>query len=257
MAIPHRLADVKRTRVVFALFGLGFLGLSLPAMLEPMTFWTGIVLGEYAYPTHELHHLVLGSVFPILLAGVLIQAYRPGRRVGALHTSLVIWASLVLIFAVGGGFSPIHVVLLGLLGGMTLTHPAGRKQLPSFDNVNRPLLALAALTAVGAVGFAGVELLSHYTAADAHVGFDHYLFMATAGLSIAVLAVYASLRGVGWRFPTYTVGMLLIVIGAGSVVYPGAQQGSSLGVPFGVIVVLWALLFLGIAERGDQRQHPE
>jgi len=250
--VKQRIVDGRLRLGVFGLLGLGFLALSLPAVLEPMTFWTGIVLGDYAYPIHELHHLVLGSVFPILLLGVLIQAYRPSERVGALHTSLIIWASLVLTFTVGGQFSPIQVVLLGLLVGMAVTHPAGRDQFPSFEAVSRPMLAVAAVTATGAIALAGIELLSHFGANDAHVAFDHYLFMATTGLSIAALAVYGSLRGVGWRFPVYSAGFLLTVIGAGSIVYPGAEQGSSLGVALGFVVVLWAVLFVGLIERGDE-----
>lgn len=237
--------------VIFGLFGLAFLALSLPALLEPMTFWTGIFLGEYLYPTHELHHLVLGSVFPILLLGVLVQVYRPRERVGALHTSLIIWGSLVVVFVIGGGFSPIQLVLFGFLLGMAIAHPAGRGQLPSIDAANKVTIAVAAVTAVGALAFAGLELHSHLFADDNHVGFDHYLFMATTGLSIAALALYGSLRGVGWRFPVYSAGFLLFVIGAGSVLYPGAEQGSSLGVLPGLLVILWAFLLVGLVERGE------
>lgn len=241
---------IERLRLgIFGLIGLVFLALSLPAVLEPMTFWTGIVLGDYAFPTHELHHLVLGSVFPILLLGIIVQAYRPTNRVGALHTSLIIWTALVIVFTIGGQFSPIQVVLFGLLVGMVLTHPTGRDQIPSLGNIDTAVLAVAGVTAIGAVIFAGVELQSHFHAGDAHVGFDHYLFMATAALSIGALAVYGSLRGVGWRFPTYSAGFLLVVIGAGSVIYPGAEQGSSLGVPLGLFIILWAVLLVGLVER--------
>ncbi len=248
----QRIADDRLRLGVFGVLGLGFLGLSLPAVVEPMTFWTGIVLGDYAYPTHELHHLVLGSVFPILLLGVLIQAYRPSERVGALHTSIIIWTSLVVVFAAGGQFSPVQVVLLGLLVGMAVTHPAGRDQIPSLDGVSRPVLAVAAVTAIGAVALAGIELQSHFGTDDGHVALDHYLFMATTGLSIASLAVYGCLRGTGWRFPVYSAGFLLIVIGAGSIMYPGAEQGSSLGVALGLVVIVWAVLFVGLIERGTE-----
>lgn len=246
-----RLSTGRLKLGAFALAGLGFLALAAPAFAEPMTFWTGIVLGEYAYPSHELHHLVLGSVFPVLLVGVLAQAYRPRRRVGALHSVLVVWICLTAVFALGGEFSPMHVVLLGLLLAMALTHPAGSDQLPSREGLDRRMAAVAVVTALGALAFAGVELLAHFTAEDAHVGFDHYLFMATTASSIACLALYASFRGVGWRFPAYTSAFLLTVVGLGSVLYPGGEQGSSLGL-FGLAVVGWALLFVAVAERGDE-----
>ena len=251
VSLQQRITAINFRLVLFGLFGLVFLALSLPALLEPMTFWTGIVLGDYLYPSHELHHLVLGSVFPILLLGVLVQVYRPSERVGALHTSLIIWASLVIVFAIGGEFSPIQVVLFGLLVGMAITHPAGKGQLPTLDAVNGVTIAVAALTAIGALALAGTELHSHLFVNDDHVGFDHYLFMATTGMSIAALALYGSLRGIGWRFPLYSAAFLLFVIGAGSVIYPGAEQGSSLGVVLGIFVILWAFVLVGLVERGE------
>ena len=108
------------------------------------------------------------------------------------------------------------------------------------------------MTAVGGVAFAGVELFSHFEANDTHVGFDHYLFMAVTGLSIAVLSLYGSFRGSGWRFSVYSVAFLLAVIGTGSVIYPGAEQGSSLGVVLDSALVLWAVLFVLVAERGEE-----
>ncbi len=234
---------------LFALFGLAFVGLSLPAFLEPMTFWTGIVLGDYAYPTHELHHLVLGSVIPLLLLGVIVQAIRPANRVGALHSSIIIWLSLTVVFAIAGEFSPIHLILLGSLIGMALTHPAGSEQIPPLDDLDRRLAVIAAMTAVGAIAFAGTELISQFEAGDAHVAFGHYLFMATTGISIAALALYGSFRGIGWRWPIYGSAFLLAVIGLGSVIYPGAEQGSSLGVPLGLLITMWAIGFVAVAER--------
>ena len=236
---------------VFALSGLGFLALALPAFAEPMTFWTGIVFGDYAYPDHQLHHFVMGTVFPLLLLGVIAQAYRPTERVGALHSSIVIWVSLTVVFSVGGEFSPVQLILLALLGVMALTHPAGPDQLPSAEQLNRPLLVVAAVTAVAGLAFAGLEISSHLSADDTHVGFNHYLFMATTGLSIVALGLYASFRGSNWRFPAYTAALFLLVLGLASVVYPGAEQGSSLGVVGGLAVAIWALVFVGVAERGE------
>lgn len=242
---------VERAKLVlFALFGLAFLGLGLPAFFEPMTFWTGIVLGDHGFPTHELHHFVLGSLFGLLFLGVVAQAVRPANRVGALHTSLAVWLCLTVVFAAAGDFSPMFLLLLALLVGMAVTHPAGRDQVPSLDDVGRPMAALAGITALGGLAFAGVELNAYFTADDAHVEFGHYLFTAALGASLAVLAPYASLRGTGWRFPAYAAALFLAVIGLGSVVYPGAEQGSSLGVGLGLAVALLAVAFVAVAERG-------
>ena len=237
---------------VFALAGVGFLALSVPAFSEPMLFWTGIILGGYIYPTHELHHFVLGSVFGLLLLGVVAQAVQPAKRVGALHSSLIIWGLFSIVFTIGSGFSPVFIILLGLLTVMAIVHPAGRSQLPSVETLDRRMAAMAAVTTVGAIAFATNQLLSQLSLTDAHAGFEHYLFMATAALAIGALSIHASFRGTGWRFPAYAAAFFMLVIGVGSIVYPGAEQGSSLGVALGFVVALWAVLFISIAERGDE-----
>jgi len=247
----HRYADQYLKRGLFVAFILGFLALAVPAAIEPMTFWTGIVLGDYAYPMHELHHFVLASVFTLLLLGVVTQAIRPARRVGALHSSVLIWASLTVVFGATGSFSPIHLVLLGALVGAVLAHPAGRSQLPDTASVSSVMAAVAGLTALGALVFAGMEVNTHLSSTDSHAALGHYQFMGTTGVSIAALALYGSLRGTSWRFPVYGAAALLAVIGLASIVYPGTEQGSSLGVGLGAVVVGWAVLFVLVAERGD------
>lgn len=236
----------------FALFGIGFLALALPAFAEPMTFWTGIFVGEYGYPSHELHHFVLGSVLGLLLLGVLVQAVRPSKRVGALHGTLIIWIALTASFSIAGEFSPVHLLLLGLLVGMAATHPVGTEQLPSRAQIDWAFVAVAVVTALGALSFGVIELNAHFARDDAHVAFDHYLFMATTGFSIAGLVLYSSVRHIGWRFPAYSAAFFMGVIGAASIVYPGASQGSSLGVVLGLIVLLWTGVFIVMAERGPE-----
>ena len=249
--VSSPLASRYLKRGAFVAFLLGFLALAAPAVVEPMTFWTGIVLGDYAYPTHELHHLVLASVFGLLLLGVIVQAIRPARGVGALHSSILVWGSLTVVFAGTGDFSPMHLVLLGLLVGALLAHPAGRSQVPDAESVTPVLAAVCGVTALGALLFAGVELDAHRGSTDGHAALGHYQFMATTGLSIAALSAYGSLRGTGWRFPIYGSAALLAVIGIASIAYPGAEQGSSLGVGLGAVVVGWAVMVVLIAERGE------
>ncbi len=234
---------------VFALCNVGFLVLALPAVLEPMTFWTGIVLGDYAYPTHELHHIVMASVFGVLLLGVIAQAMRPSQRVGALHSSVLLWLSLTLVFAGTGDFSSMHLVLLGLLLGAVVSHPAGATQIPQTTNLERSMLVVGVLTALGGIALAGTELATHVSVADEHAGFGHYQFMAVTGLGIAALSLYGCLRGIGWRFAVYGSAALLAVFGLTSILYPGAEQGSSLGVGLGGAAVLWAIVFVSVSER--------
>ena len=232
-------------------FGLGFLGLALPAFLEPMTFWTGIVFGEYLYETHELHHFVLGSVIPLMLLGVVVQFYRPSERVGALHASIIIWVALLVTFSIGGAFSPILILLFGLLLGIALTHPAGGASLPTTNAPSKPFLVVAIPTVLAGVVLAAMELNAQFTAQNGHVAFNHYLFMATTWLSIGALTVYSSFRPTFWRYPTYVVVVLLVVIGGGSILYPGAEQGSSLGVIGGIVAIGWAALIAHVAERDE------
>lgn len=236
---------------LFVLAGVVFLGLAVPAFFEFMTYWTGIVLGEYIYPTHEFHHLVLGATLPILLLGVIAQAIYPSRRAGALYSSIVIWVAVTLAFSIGGEFSAIQLVLLGLLLVMAVLHPLGRDGLPSYEGVGTSMAIVAGVTAVVAIVVAGIELNAQFTAVDGHVGFSHYLFMAVAWMSIGGMTVLGALKPAGWRFPIYGAAALLGVIGGASIIYPGAEQGSSLGVVLGTLAILWAIVVVVTAERGD------
>lgn len=245
--------SIDRIRLLLcAASGIAFLALAGPAFAEPMLLWTGIVLGDYLYPSHELHHLVFGSVIPLLLLGVIVQVFRPTRRAGALHTSIVIWIALTAAFVVSGNVNPIFIVLLGLLLAMALAHPTGYAQIPSVASLDRRMLVLASVTAIGTFVLAGFEISAQLTAADAHVEFDHYLLMAATWISIGILAIYGSVRGIAWRFPHYAAVVLLVVIGAGSILYPGAEQGSSLGIGGGILAIIWAALLVIIAERIDE-----
>ena len=253
-------ANERITLGLYALFGIAFLALTLPVALDPLTFWTGIFLGDYAYETHELHHFVLGGLFTVLLLGVIVQAVRPTRRVGALHAVVLIWVAVMVTFTVGGEFSPIQLLLFAFLLGMVLVHPLGREQLPRMDDLDRRMAAVAAVIAVGATVGAGIELYTDLYGVDdpiavnhsEHVAFGHYLSTAAAYLTIGALAVYASLRGVGWRYPAYSAAGLLGLLGAASIAYPGEEQSSSLGVPLGAVALVLAVVFLAVAEFGGQ-----
>lgn len=250
-----RLTTVHLRLGLFAVFGIGFLAMAVPGFLEPMTFWIGIVIGDYAYPTHELHHFLLGTYFGVLFLGVLAQAVYPSRHVGALHTSLILFTAAIIGLIVTGAFDVGLLILLGLLVGMVLAHPSGMDQLPSRDTFDPTLGVMAGVTAIGAVVFASIEWYAQITVNDPHVAFGHYIFTGAIGLSIAVLTLYGSFRGMHWRFPIYTAGLFLFVLGVSSIRYPGAEQGSSLGVIGGVVVTLWAIVLIVIAERGDALRH--
>ena len=237
---------------LFALFGVVFLALLGPGLADPLTFWTGIVLGDYLYPGHQVHHFVLATVVALLLLGVIAQAPRPSHRAPALHTSVIVLLALVVSNLLGGEPAVGLLLFVALLLGMVLTHPAGREQLPTVAELHRPHAIVAGVTAIVAIGMAAIEILAHLSAADEHVTFGHYVMMATAWLSIGALGLLGSLRGRGWRFPTYGAVSLLLVFGVASVVFPGPEQGSSLGVTFGVIAVVWAIAIVLVAERGHE-----
>ena len=251
MASESRWGNASHLRLgLMYLCGVLFLALSLPVLLEPMLYWTGIIFGGYEYPTHEVHHFVLGIVLISLLLGIISQAYRPSDRPAALHSSIIIWGWFTIFFTIGDGFEPMFVVLLGLLIAMALFHPAGSSQLPEASSFSRPFGYLAILTAVLAFGFAGNELLTHLNVTDAHVSLSHYLFMATAAASVGTLLIRGSFSDRDWRYPIYLATAFIVIFGLASIVYPGAEQGSSAGQIGGAICVLWAGTLLIIAERG-------
>lgn len=124
--------------------------------------------------------------------------------------------------------------------------------MPSLERLDLRLFALAAVGALGFWVVAAGEYVSHTTLLNEHTVFGHYEFMLFALVSIGLFALLAAARPVGWRALAYAAAAMALLYGAGSLAFPGLEQGSSLDLIASLAVIAWALAFIGLAEYVDR-----
>lgn len=234
----------------YAFYAVVVLALGVPAVMIgsmlpwAVTGWTGF-LG-----THSVHDLVIFAGVWMGLFGLLAQFYRASDRVNAiLAMPFIMFGTAVIGFVVGSPF----VVMGTLFGGLSLLalvlHPAGRS-LFRFDRVASPDRLVVGLFAVGAiamVAYGGLELVKQFTAVDDHAAIQHYGNIALAAFYAALMAGLGVFRQRDWRFATWSAALVAGYLGASSAVFPTAS--SSLGLIGGLLLVVWAVVFVATNER--------
>ncbi|EMA33326.1 hypothetical protein [Halobiforma nitratireducens] len=226
--------------VAFLLFALG------EAMAMAVTAW----LGGYAFPGHRVHHSMIGGTLAVFAATVAVQLYRPTKRVGALQAALAFAVAAFVLTAIASGPAAVGEILVFLVPVVliALLHPARSELVPRLTGVDRRVLAVAGVGAIGFAALAVTEFVNHTTLADEHVLMGHYEFMLFGLVSIGLFGLLGALKPTGWRTPLYAAGILALLFAASSLAFPGVEQGSSLGTVGAIAVILWAISLIGVSE---------
>jgi len=233
---------VLATVVLFGLIGLMVLLMQLRPGFMGMAHGT------------ELHHRVHDLTFAFLLApaavGMLAQLKSPSQNVAGQLMALIPWIALLLAFVLATTwlvFAPAPI-----LGALTLTatilHPARRDFLRSFSGsrVNRVILALVIIAAVPLLAFASRNIGLQRTVTNDHAALGHYGFMAAFSFTVIGIGVLASLRLDGWRLTAWVAGVLPVLLGLASLVYP--NNDSSLALVWALAAIAWGVGFIVAAE---------
>jgi hypothetical protein len=236
---------------------VGLMALRLDALL-PGPF---AQMGHFTEPHHRVHDLTFGLLFLPSVLGLVAQFRRPAANVAGMLMTLVppaaLLAVLVLTVVQGGNTAvlqpPWMIVMAGALLATAL-HPAGSDFFRSFrlSRLNPALLALVAVAAVALLPFTSTNIGLQASVPDDHAAAGHYGFMAAFALATLGLGVLASLRPDGWRLTAWNAGLLPMLIGATSLIYPGAM--SSLAPPWALAAITWAAVFVAAAELSQGRQ---
>jgi MFS family permease len=216
-----------------------------------------LVIGWFVpdlFGAHQLHEMVSGAISWLVLAGILVQLRQPERKVAGMQMALlVIIVSTIVSLIAGTFFAPSLLFLLFLVLAAAF-HPRREEMLRFSPPYNRELLALVAVAAVPAFLYAldQLNLQQMAVAADEHAQFGHYAVMASAVITTILVGLLAGLRTKGWRIAGWGAGFVAVAFGLTSVVFPG--QISSVGTLWGVLAVVWGVVFIGIAEWTQRRK---
>lgn len=210
---------------------------------------------------HLFHDTVYVMMLWIALLGLVIQLYRPADKFVGVLGFLVIVGLLGAAFAVpvANGTMPLEDLLLiatftGLGLVIAVLHPASRAIIrPKLgDRVDRVALGLVAVAAIPLLLYVVNQYLLQFSESDPllHIFAGHYGAMAAAAGSILVLSIVAVFAPVGWRIAAVGAGLLALVWGGNSVLYPALE--SSGGLLWGALAILWAIAFVAVTEYGHR-----
>lgn len=208
---------------------------------------------------HRIHDLGPGLVLGLLLAPAAFALVGARHRsIAASHQMAAVAAALLIASALSGGPPAFVVVLAGLAVLPVLLHPHRRWLM---TRSSRPRWGLAA------VWLACAPFLIRYAMnegrfqrviapTDSHAAEDHYVGMATAALSMLLVALVAVFSEGGWRLPAWCAALTAIALGVASVEAPRLQ--GSFGRIGGAAAVLIALTFaLGVELHAHSDRPPE
>jgi hypothetical protein len=252
--------------LLLALVAAGFNGLMVGFMVFGLQ---ALLPGPFAQMTHftELHHRIHDLTFAFLflppIVGVLAQLRRPARNIAAMGMALVPSAALVLTLlltlAVSGNARVLQPPWLTVFAGVMLAtalHPAGSALLRAFrvSQLSRPLLLLTLIAAVPLLAFAASNVGLQSTVSDDHAAAGHYGFMAALAFTVIGIGLLTSLRPAGWRLTAWVAGLIPILLGVASLIYPDAP--SSLAPLWALAAIAWGVGYVGTAEVVRLRHDP-
>jgi hypothetical protein len=212
-------------------------------------------MGHFTEPHHRTHDLTFAFLFVPAIIGILVQFRRPSKNVAGMLMALMPSVGLLLTLLLTLGVynnarvlqPPWLTVMAGAIMAMAL-HPAGREFFRSFGaaRANLALLALVVVAVVPLLVFAATNAMLQGTVPDDHAAAGHYGFMAAFSVTVIAVGLLASLRPDGWRVTSWVAGLLPVLLGVTSLVYPDATSSLALG--WAVAAIAWGGGFVAAAE---------
>lgn len=228
--------------VLFSLLLIAFTGFFIPIL-------PGVIIGWFNpefFGIHQLHDMNSGALNWLVLAGMLLQLHHPERKVAALQMAILVALVSIVVSLVAGTFFPPTLLFLVFPVAAAYLHPNRQEMLRFGRPVLPELLALVVLAAVPLIIYSVNHINLQLIAVDEHAEFGHYGTMATEAITLLLVGLLASFKTVGWRIPAWGAGFVAIVFGLTSVVFP--EQSSSVGLLWGILAIMWGLIFIGVAE---------
>jgi hypothetical protein len=249
--------------------------------LSPLPY---AVLGWFLEPevvSHRIHQTSFGAIFALSLVGAISLLRAPERKIApAYQVVLPIYLTLAAVVLLDRQFDPIIGVFLVVPALLVALHPARRLLLRPPLDPSRVLAVLALIAAIPLVVFAVDEVrigqqgstvaravqedlppdaserrydnALRRSAQSAEVleaarHYGHWSAMGAFALSIAALAVVASLRVPGWRLGAWSAGLALALYGVSSLAAPSDASASPAA--WALLAIAWGVAFIAVSER--------
>jgi len=198
-----------------------------------------------AIDSHRIHLFGVAILSWLALIPVAVQLWRPVTKVAPAVFALAAYALVTVVDLATGLVDPIDFVLVALGAIILWLHP-GRPGTRPTPMRRRPFV-VALTGAVGWLIFSVAELSQQLTrpAISDHVEFHHFGYMGAIALLIVLAALIGASPMAGRRIVALPSTGAAIYLGFVSAVFPDYE--SSLGVPLGVLAIIWAAAYLWTA----------
>ncbi len=236
---------------------------------------SGLLLGwssTEAGGIHRFHTVVWGLHTGLVLSvGLFALAVRTEERLATAQQVGVAMAVMMTVFfgsvviphfgepGIGIDRGVFSIMVLVLTGVVLALHPRRGELLTSGRRISKPMAALSIIGLAVAAPYALDQIqiqLAADLATDPHSagGREHWIEMASAALTLPLIAFVAALRTRGFRLVAWTAGIGTMVFGAASALLP--EQASSPGVAWGAVALVGGALFIAVAEIEARREAP-
>jgi len=236
----RRIAFNAWAAILVAGYGVAFFG------------YTSLVLAWFedvegvAGPVTDLGYGVLVGI--IQTTGLLVQLRGPERKIAGVQQTFLVIPALLIGSAIASDSQNLvpALILLPAVGILLALHPARGEFFRRGAALSWSLLAI---TVIGAVPLVAYALDMGAQARDL-VGPPHHVqrlsTMAAMSVAIVLTGLLAALRTRGWRIPAWSAGVVAIMFGLGSVVFP--DQPGAVGRGWGGVAIAGGVLFIAVAE---------
>lgn len=227
--------------VVFYMTVVALIGLMAAFLGDTLAFlFTGWFVADPG--AHPLHELAFVTMLWTVLVGLVVQIYKPEKRVAAIQQALLVNVVITGANVLTGFFFPPALLLGGLVVTAFVLHPAGRGafRVRTAGPISPLLVGMVVLAAIPLAVYA-TNQYALQASGDIHAQLGHYADMTTYTGLILLLGLLAGVKPIGWRVPLWSAAGLAVILGFSSILYPTLP--SSAGLLWGVLATLWGIGF--------------
>ncbi len=252
-AVSARLGQVRAhpQLSLFYVVTIAFSAFFVFAFHQPMTYVVTAFLPDFHEPVHRVHTMMIGSIFLLFTLGLVVQLYRPTERIGGLLVSILLIGSVSTVGLILSGPGLLQELALLIVAAILITalHPARNQLFDAYAIRDLRLLIVAAVGAIALFTLAAFEAHNHLVLDDSHVHAGHYMLMAGGGVAAGLAAIGAAVHTSGWRALALGAAFVALVpYGLGMLAFSGPEQGSGFPTVVTIGVIVWALVFVVLAE---------
>jgi hypothetical protein len=222
-----------------------------PLLIGPIAAWLpestiDSLFGEEGLGVHRVHLVGASLLFWLTIVAMVSQFRRPETRaapVWAAAAGWVVFLPLELTHLV----DPFSIIITLLVVGVVALHSRRWPEAGVTWRSGPRILAVLGAAAGVVYAYQQTGLQVNGIPDDPHVTASHYALMTALAIALSASALLGATDYPGHIISAWTAGAIAMVLGVFFIGHP--DQASSLGVGWGVAMVVWALAYLVMSAR--------